>query len=537
MNKCAKCGTEFEGKFCPECGTAVSGKSVCPRCGNELKKGAKFCSNCGCNLNEQVRPTTNTATVAVNFNWRKLLRYVPVVLFVLWAVLLWAFYASNVINGDGFFTEDTNLYNVLKDETMSDLFTMTYVLIAVAVIADVYAFAYAFVQWRGSVRAQKKCQIASFVLYLAVIVCTVVFSFKQKEFTEGFDDLNGNFVAVVIALTVVFAFLQAVAMFFTNKFGQLPRQEQIDTSKPRQPKPKMTFGSYPQSEVKDEALKLDLNEEIGNKLPSKDISNGWTDYGYYIDGSVQGYMWYIDVDYQGAKYRGVYFTSYRPRYAIYSSSTSNGNQHNNGYSANTVYWFKWEPITWRILKQENDKALIMADLIIDGQHFDAKYSSIDENTISPNNYAHSDIRVWLNDTFYNTAFDKFNKQNILKTSVDDRIITIANNSKTHADDDTIDNVFLLSYSEVLCYDYGFDASYSAYDTARRLKTTPYAQCQGAYVYSKNSIYKGCGWWWLRSPNRNNGYQAYSINTYGQVIVNESVNYVSNGVVPAMQIRL
>ncbi len=28
MNKCSKCGTEFEGKFCPECGTAANATPV-----------------------------------------------------------------------------------------------------------------------------------------------------------------------------------------------------------------------------------------------------------------------------------------------------------------------------------------------------------------------------------------------------------------------------------------------------------------------------------------------------------------------------
>lgn len=47
MNKCPKCGTEFEGKFCPECGESVSNTKICPKCGAECASGAKFCSICG----------------------------------------------------------------------------------------------------------------------------------------------------------------------------------------------------------------------------------------------------------------------------------------------------------------------------------------------------------------------------------------------------------------------------------------------------------------------------------------------------------
>ncbi len=45
--KCSKCGVEFEGKFCPECGTPADGKARCPKCGAERRQDEKFCSECG----------------------------------------------------------------------------------------------------------------------------------------------------------------------------------------------------------------------------------------------------------------------------------------------------------------------------------------------------------------------------------------------------------------------------------------------------------------------------------------------------------
>ena len=47
MHKCFKCGTEFEGKFCPECGTQWLETKNCPQCGAALAGSAKFCNNCG----------------------------------------------------------------------------------------------------------------------------------------------------------------------------------------------------------------------------------------------------------------------------------------------------------------------------------------------------------------------------------------------------------------------------------------------------------------------------------------------------------
>ena len=33
--KCTNCGNDFEGKFCPECGTPAPRSATCPNCGAE----------------------------------------------------------------------------------------------------------------------------------------------------------------------------------------------------------------------------------------------------------------------------------------------------------------------------------------------------------------------------------------------------------------------------------------------------------------------------------------------------------------------
>ena len=47
MHKCFTCGTEYEGSFCPECGTEWQDFKKCPYCGATLAGNAKFCNNCG----------------------------------------------------------------------------------------------------------------------------------------------------------------------------------------------------------------------------------------------------------------------------------------------------------------------------------------------------------------------------------------------------------------------------------------------------------------------------------------------------------
>ena len=55
---CPSCGNTVDRslKFCPTCGTQISGteaaKKVCPNCGKELSDNSKFCGACGAKIEE-----------------------------------------------------------------------------------------------------------------------------------------------------------------------------------------------------------------------------------------------------------------------------------------------------------------------------------------------------------------------------------------------------------------------------------------------------------------------------------------------------
>ncbi len=61
MITCMSCGSDVTGKkFCPRCGSAVqavapaaSGLATCPQCHGEVKPGAAFCMHCGASLQAQ----------------------------------------------------------------------------------------------------------------------------------------------------------------------------------------------------------------------------------------------------------------------------------------------------------------------------------------------------------------------------------------------------------------------------------------------------------------------------------------------------
>ena len=58
--KCPKCGNEFSGKFCSECGYRAVELDNCPVCGAKYKEGDKFCTECGYSYNKQPNAAANT---------------------------------------------------------------------------------------------------------------------------------------------------------------------------------------------------------------------------------------------------------------------------------------------------------------------------------------------------------------------------------------------------------------------------------------------------------------------------------------------
>ena len=277
------------------------------------------------------------------------------------------------------------------------------------------------------------------------------------------------------------------------------------------------FGSYPQSEVTDDALKATLTNAAGD-------TSTWTSYDYYIRGYTSDFMVYKDVSYNGERYRGVYFTHYRPYYTTEGPKADNSMQDNNGYYINTVYWFKYEPIKWEILSESDGDAFLCAELILDSQDFHYTYNQT--NSFYANNYEESHIRAWLNESFYDTAFTAAEKNAIKTTVVDNSESTTGYISNPYACNNTNDKVFLLSYSEATNSSYGF----SIYDYNSRIKIpTAYAKAQGAHVFS------GAGLWWLRSPSDLDDYDARLVNFDGYVYILVYNTYI--GVVPALHLTL
>ena len=291
---------------------------------------------------------------------------------------------------------------------------------------------------------------------------------------------------------------------------------------------KIEFGSYPQSEVTDadEVAKLEADSE--NYL--------WVSYKYYsgtgnsTDGEMEpgDFMLYKDFYSGGEMFRAVTFSEYRPGTGGGLKGDVFSNQKDNDYHPNNVYYFKYEPLTWRVL--DPDEGYIMCDNVIDSQPYqnfvirkdDKLYNSKDcTNYVS--DWETCSLRQWLNKTFYNTAFSREEKMLIGTTFLE-------NNSPdgTWFGTDTGDKIFILSFDDVINSAYGFDSSKSEFDEARKLKGTDYSKCQGVYIS------QGYPYWWLRTPG--NAEAVYLVSSYGWAALGLGVYGTGVGVVPALKLN-
>jgi hypothetical protein len=237
-------------------------------------------------------------------------------------------------------------------------------------------------------------------------------------------------------------------------------------------------------------------------------------------------MWYKDVTNGSDKYRGVYFTSYRPLYTTTASSTENSYQDENGYLFLTRYWFRYEPVLWDVLSVDESTGLLSADKILASQEY--YLSNVNRTiggvTVYANNYKESNVRSWLNSDFYNQAFSATEQASIDTTIVDNSVASTGYESTIYACENTSDKIFLLSYVEATNAAYGLSTA-----TSRIRQATDYAKALGVYVSSGNSH------WWLRSPNYDYANYARYFDYDGYINLGD-ISLTGLGVLPAFRIN-
>ena len=225
----------------------------------------------------------------------------------------------------------------------------------------------------------------------------------------------------------------------------------------------VTYGMYPHSRILDEKLISDLE-----KLQPSNV-NDW----YYHNG-----------DYY-AKLVGKVSATNDP-------DTYHSNKFINGETivVGKTYWFRVQAIQWKIVSSDNDKYVLMTSAILNLHRFDA----------STNNYANSEVRAWLNNSFLPSIFALSSIDRILTNDVDNSASQTDGDSANSACDNTQDKMFLPSYKDMSGASFG-----NLQQRDFKAILTDYAFAQGAYksADSNNSLYRDCGQYWLRSPSKAN----------------------------------
>ena len=233
----------------------------------------------------------------------------------------------------------------------------------------------------------------------------------------------------------------------------------------------------------------------------------------------------------GAKYVKVTANPYASGYTFSTDKKAVGGEAVEQYE---TYYFKVEPIKWRVLAKNDDNMLLVCDTIIDTFN----YCDCDDNTqkalddkdtnghLDVNNYKESEIRAWLNDTFLNTAFTDEELAGIHSVTVENGISSTENyatGENKFVCDDTEDKVYLLSYVEVY--------SSEIIKLGNRIRNlSDYARAVGCKMDDL-----GAGSWWLRSPSNVDDNKVNVVGADG-VEAFEFVSMEGVGVVPVIQIN-
>ena len=247
---------------------------------------------------------------------------------------------------------------------------------------------------------------------------------------------------------------------------------------------KVYFGNYPQDLVTDEELIAGLSQ--GVEIPSEEDEKDWNVYNFYWNDAPRKYGFYRDVDINDDgqnDYRGIYFTGYRSNYTDKGPDDASY-QRDHGIELNKIHWFKYSPILWDIFRTNEDDTLTLASYkLLDTQSFyklNHNSEPFEHNGGAGlvNNYALSDIRLFLNNEFLEDAFSKKSQSLIQNKVIIDEFFDV-NNEPISIND----KVYLLSKDDVQ----------EAHETHR---STQYAHYLNAEDYVINNRDRNT--YWLRT---------------------------------------
>jgi hypothetical protein len=191
------------------------------------------------------------------------------------------------------------------------------------------------------------------------------------------------------------------------------------------------------------------------------------------------------------------------------------------------------PIKWRVLQNSGRELFILSEYILDCKRYHSDYVDI--------TWRDCDLRKWLNDEFYNTAFNADEKRLIKTTHCTDN---------EASSPDTDDKVFLLGVTEVKSLT---DTLGKGFCRAIGTEFAKVKKRDGCHLYvmdknvdtdyiSEGDKKYGCSWWLLRNQGKlkdkgDDPSRVVFIGTRASIRYYARVNLAGYGVRPALKLKL